>query len=41
MEGTVWVDDKENRLAEISGRLIDEVKFGSGFLGHLDKGGTF
>lgn len=41
MEGTVWVDDKENRLAEISGRLIDEVKFGGGLLGHLDKGGTF
>ncbi|MGH9513158.1 MAG: hypothetical protein ACRD2U_13585 [Terriglobales bacterium] len=41
MEGTVWVDQKQNRLAEISGHLIKKVKFGGGFLGHLDKGGTF
>ena len=41
MEGSVWVDDKENRLVEIAGHLISEVKFGGGLLGHLDKGGTF
>ena len=41
MEGTVWVDDTQNRFAEISGRLMEEVKFGGGLLGHLDKGGTF
>jgi hypothetical protein len=41
MEGNVWLDEKQNRLAEISGRLIKQVKFGGGFLGHLDKGGTF
>ena len=41
MEGTVWVNDTQNRLAEISGHLMEEVKFGSGLLGHLDKGGTF
>jgi hypothetical protein len=41
MEGHVWVDEKQNRLAEISGRLIEPIKFGGGFLGHLNKGGTF
>jgi len=41
MEGSLWVDDHENRLAEISGQLMDEVRFGGGLLGHLDKGGTF
>lgn len=41
MEGTIRVDDKQNRLAEISGHLMHEVKFGAGVLGHLDKGGQF
>ncbi len=41
MEGYVWVDDKQNRLAEISGHLTERVKFDGGLLGHLDKGGTF
>jgi hypothetical protein len=41
MEGEMTVDSKQQRLAEISGHLIHEVKFGGGFLGHLDKGGQF
>jgi len=41
MQGVLWVDNKQNRLAEISGQLIDEVRFGGGLLGHLNKGGTF
>lgn len=41
MDGSLWVDDKENRLAEIVGRLTNGVKFLGGWLGHLDKGGTF
>ena len=41
MEGDVWLDVKQNRLAEISGHLIEAVKFAGGVLGHLDKGGTF
>lgn len=35
------VDPRQNRLAEIDGRLVTEVKFWGGLLGHLDKGGTF
>lgn len=41
MAGDIWVNAKENRLAEINGRLIRRVNFGGGILGHLDKGGQF
>jgi hypothetical protein len=41
MEGTLTLDLKQRRLVEISGRLNSDVKFVGGFLGHLDKGGTF
>lgn len=41
MEGEVWVDERQQRLAEISGHLIHVVKFGGGLLGHLDRGGEF
>jgi hypothetical protein len=41
MTGTIWVNPREDRLAEIDGHLTREVKFGGGLLGHLDKGGQF
>jgi hypothetical protein len=41
MEGTITVDRKEERLVEINGKLMHEVKFFGGVLGHLDRGGTF
>lgn len=41
MDGNLWVDEKQNRLAEISGHLTNGVKFLGGLLGHLDKGGSF
>jgi hypothetical protein len=41
MEGTLTLNVKQKRLAEINGRLTSEVKFGGGLFGHLDKGGTF
>src|SRR6202790_5197408 len=41
MEGEMWVDRKQERLAGFNGRLTQEVKFGLGLLGHLDKGGHF
>lgn len=41
MEGDVWLDTRQERLAEISGRLRREVKFGGGLLGHLASGGEF
>jgi hypothetical protein len=41
MEGKMWVDCKQERLAAFNGRLTQDVKFGLGLLGHLDKGGHF
>lgn len=41
MEGRMWIDTKQNRLAEIEGHLMKEVKFGGGLLGYLHKGGEF
>jgi hypothetical protein len=41
MEGRIWVNDRDNRLAEIDGKLVKNVEFGGGLLGHLDKGGEF
>jgi hypothetical protein len=41
MAGEIWIDTRTKRLASISGQLINEVKFGGGLLGHLEKGGQF
>ncbi len=41
MQGSLWVDNRQERIEEISGRLIKEVRFGGGLLGHLDEGGVF
>ena len=41
MEGTLTVNSKQQRLVEISGKLMHEVKFFGGMLGHFDQGGTF
>ena len=41
MEGEMTVDAKQERLAAINGHLMEDVKFGGGLLGHLDKGGYF
>jgi hypothetical protein len=41
MAGEMWVDARQKRLIGINGRLVNEVKFGGGLLGHLEKGGEF
>jgi hypothetical protein len=41
LEGTITVDARQKRLADIRGTLGSTVKFGGGLFGHLDKGGTF
>jgi hypothetical protein len=41
MAGEMWVDAQQKRLISINGRLINDVKFGGGLLGHLEKGGQF
>jgi hypothetical protein len=41
IEGEMWVDRAQERLAKFDGHLTQTVKFGFGLLGHLDKGGHF
>ncbi len=41
MHGELTVDTKQERLVAINGHLVEDVKFGGGLLGHLDKGGKF
>jgi len=41
MEGEMWIDERQERLAALNGHLMEDVKFGGGLLGHLDKGGWF
>ena len=41
MEGEMWVDCKQERLAAFNGHLTQDVKFGLGLLGYLYKGGHF
>jgi len=41
MQGEMIVDTKQERLVALSGHLLEDVKFGGGVLGHLDKGSSF
>lgn len=41
MAGEMWLDARQKRLVSINGQLMNEVKFGGGLLGHLEKGGAF
>ncbi len=41
MAGTMLIDAAEKRMARISGSLVQEVSFGWGIFGRLDKGGRF
>jgi hypothetical protein len=41
MAGDIWIHPKQQRLVSIDGRLTNDIKFGGGLLGHLQKGGEF
>ncbi len=41
MEGEILLQASQKRLASIRGHLMEDVKFGGGLLGHLEKGGRF
>lgn len=41
MSGEVWVDGNSKRLLRLEGRLDENVDFGFGLLGRLEKGGWF
>ena len=39
--GTIVIEPHQTRLIRIDGRITDDVEFGFGLLGRIDKGGTF
>jgi hypothetical protein len=41
LSGKMWVDRAAGRLARMDGTLFEDVLFGWGLLGRLNKGGTF
>jgi macrodomain Ter protein organizer (MatP/YcbG family) len=41
MAGDLWIDARLKRLSRLEGHLDDNVDFGFGLLGRLDKGGWF
>jgi hypothetical protein len=41
LSGHLWVDRASSRLARIDGSLFEDVTFGFGLLGRLNKGGRF
>jgi hypothetical protein len=41
MQGVVLIDAQEQHIARIDGTLYEDVAFGWGILGHLDRGGHF
>jgi hypothetical protein len=40
MAGELWIDQKQERMVKLNVHLIDNVNFGWGIIGRLDKGGT-
>jgi len=41
MSGKMWIDHAAGRLTRLEGTLFEDVTFGWGLLGRLNKGGTF
>ncbi len=41
MSGDVWIDARAKRLSRLDGHLVDNVDFGFGLIGRLNKGGWF
>ena len=41
MKGTMVVNTRQNRIVSLQGMLTEDVDFGFGILGRLEKGGTF
>lgn len=41
MEGSVWIEPAQERIVRIEGKLVKDVSFGWGIVGHLYKGGIY
>jgi hypothetical protein len=40
MAGEIWIEKSNERLCRLNARLVEDVDFGWGIVGRLDKGGT-
>jgi hypothetical protein len=41
MEGTLWLEPRQERIVRIEGKLVKDVSFGWGIFGKLNKGGIY
>jgi hypothetical protein len=41
MRGTLWIDARQKRLVRLDGEVAENLDFGYGLLGRLNKGGWF
>jgi hypothetical protein len=41
LSGEIWIQPKQKRLAKLDGHIVNEIDFGYGLLGRIEKGGSF
>jgi hypothetical protein len=41
LAGEIWIDPRLKRLVKLDGHIVNEIDFGFGLLGKIEKGGTF
>jgi hypothetical protein len=41
LAGEIWIQPQQKRLVKLDGHIVNEIDFGFGLLGRIEKGGTF
>jgi hypothetical protein len=41
LSGEIWIQPQQKRLAKIDAHIVNEIEFGYGFFGRIEKGGRF
>jgi hypothetical protein len=41
LSGEIWIQPEKKRLVKIDAHIVNEIEFGYGFFGRIEKGGTF
>ncbi len=41
LSGEIWIQPEKKRLVKIDAHIVDEIEFGYGFFGRIEKGGAF
>jgi hypothetical protein len=41
LSGEIWIQTQQKRLAKLDGHIDNEIDFGYGLLGRIEKGGSF